>query len=431
MARILFFAAIISFCAAHAIPSSFNSLPSNIHARDVPKLKAGSWLITYKPTDPNSQLYKGPLRITSNDTSTFISGDLYNGTVQPNPADGSPILPRSNYWAFIKTTKLSSGSNGGFSLGMEYWAYKGIVRRPYQNETVWADAATDGGYVVDLTPATAPSGYPDAQNYFEGTLKIASTGAVMGKITMGWVSTYLRRITVEIGTVSGVPVPEKDISGTRAWKDIFNEFGYDITLEVGKTDIPEPSNPDLESFGQGFWKNEQEHDAVLKYRKPTDFDKEWRYYLLVVRRMWEVARGAMIDTGGEYNSIPREGTCIASEWLVGTYPNGTIDNSDPWPEAVRGKKFVDLHDAWYRTAVHEVGHMFNIGHPPGFFGDLMTDTQTYVDAGADGTTAEPFPENIKPSSFQFLDDDKFLMQHRPDTFVRPGWINYGSAAQVS
>jgi hypothetical protein len=310
---------------------------------------------------------------------------------------------------------------------MEYWQFLRFVTKFAYTDTVWADQPLDGGYTVDLAPATAPSGYPDAQNYFEGNVKISSTGVVVGRFTMGWVSTYLRRITLEIGTVSGLEVPLTDESGTRPWKTIFDEAGYDITVNVGKRDIPEPNNP----TGPGYWNNSQEHEAVLRYRFPTNLDREWKYYLLVVRRIQEIARGAMIDEGRAYNGVPREGTCIASEWLVGTLADGTPDTEVPWPKAVVGKKFVELHDAWYRTAVHEVGHFFNLAHPQNFENDVMTDTVTVVQAGAEGITPEPFPENIKPETFRFTPSDVFLMQHRPDTHVRPGYVDFGAPAQVS
>jgi hypothetical protein len=424
MSLFLLFTTFLSFCAANVIPS--RNIESNLQSRQASNLKAGSYLITYKPSSSNSPLYKGPLRVSSIDTSTFISGDLYNGTVVPNPADGSPVLPRDNYWAFLRATGFTAGQNRAFSLNVEYWAFEGITRLAAANVTDWADAATDGGYTIDLAPTTAPTGYPDPENYFEGDVKIASSGVVVGHFTLGWVSSHLRRITLEIGTAPGLEVPETDTSGTRPWKNVFDEAGYDIKVVIGKTDIPEPENP----MGPGFFSNEQQHQAVLASRSPTDFDKEWKYYLLVVRRMAEQARGEMIDPNGRYNSIPREGTCIASEWIVGTYPNGTVDNTNPWPDSVRGKKFVELHNPWYRTALHEVGHFFNLVHPDEFSNDIMTDTPSFVDAGADGTTPKPFPDNITPEVMQFTDASKFLMQHRPDTHIRPGWVNFGFAAQV-
>jgi hypothetical protein len=386
-------------------------------------LKTGAWLITYQPSAPNSQRYRGGLRVTSNNGETFISGDLYNGTTEANPADGIPILPRKNYEFFVRTTGYTQGANRAFSLNMEFYRFLRFVERRTLNDTVWEDEARDGGYIVDLSPATAPSGYPDAQNYFEGQVKIASSGAVVGKFTMGWVNSFIRKITVEIGTVKGLKIPESDDSGTRTWKTIFSEVGWDITVNVGNTSIPEP-NPN------GFFDNNQQHRAMLDSRTPTDFDKEWKYYLLVVRHMVGVERGAMIDPTSEHNGLPREGTVLTTDWVWGTLWDGTPDTRYPWPESIKGKKFVELNDPWYRTAVHEVGHFFNLQHPTEFENDIMTDTQSYVEAGANGVTPLPFPDNVTPEVFHFIPYQVFLMQHRPDIHIRPAYVDFGSPAQV-
>lgn len=365
------------------------------------------------------------MRVTSNDTALAISGDLYNGTTEANPADGIPVLPRSNYEYFVRTTKYTPGSSGAFTLDMEFWKFIAFRRGFQYNDTIWAGTPLDGGYTVELVPALAPSGYPDVENYFEGQVKIASSGAVVGTFTMGWVNEYLRKITLEIGTVKGLKVPESDDSGTRTWKKIFSEFGWDITVNVGNTSIPEPN-------ADGFFNVEQQHQAMLASRSPTDFDKEWKYYLLVVRHMEGVERGAVIDTGGEFNSLPREGSCMTTDWIWGTRWNGEENNDYPWPEAIKGKKFVDLNDPWYRTAVHEVGHLFNLQHPtgPNFEADIMTDTDSYVQAGADGTTEKPFPDNVTPETFHFIPYQVWLLQHRPDIHLRPAYVGFGAPAQV-
>ncbi|KAF2470195.1 uncharacterized protein BDR25DRAFT_343395 [Lindgomyces ingoldianus] len=424
MLAFLTFMTFWSLAASHVIPSL--ALPSDLHSRQAPKLKAGAWLMTYKPSG-SSQTYKGSLRVTSDSSSLHISGDWYNSTAQPNPADGIPILPRSNYYAFIRATKLTSGNNRAFTMGLEAFRFKGF--HEINNYTVWDDSSAplDGGYITDLSPTTAPTGYPDSRNYFEGDMKIIGSGSVAGRFTMGWVNEYVRKITLEIGSVSGMEVPNKDISGQRTWKNIFSEVGWDIKIVLGKTDIPEPTNTNLPA---GMWKSEQQHAAMLQYRKETDFDKEWKYYLLLVKRLEGVERGAMFDPGYEYNSIPREGTAVANEWIVGTIWDGTNDTGRNWGTAT-GKKFVTVHDAWFRTCVHEVGHFFNLQHPPEFVQGVMTDTQTYVDAGRDGLTAQKFPENVGSESLKFTDSDKFLMMHRPDLFLRPGFVKFGAAAQNS
>ncbi|ORY14430.1 hypothetical protein BCR34DRAFT_232689 [Clohesyomyces aquaticus] len=410
-----------SLAVSHTIPSFAH--PFRLDPRQAPNLKSGGWLMTYTPTG-SSTVYKGPLRVTSNSSSLYISGDWYNGTVQPNPADGVPILPRANYFAFTRATKLTAGANGGFDLALEAFRFRGI-RKIGQNYTDWDDNETplDGGYTISLSPASSPSGYPDSKQYFKGDLKFTSSGKVAGQFTIGWVSQYIRKITLEIGTVSGLEIPQKDSSGKRTWKSILAEVGWDIQVIVGKTAIPEPTNTDLPA---GMWTVQQQHDAMLKYRGATDFDKEWKYYLLVVRRMQGVERGAMMDTGYEFNGIPREGTTVSTDWVFGTLWDGSLDTKYDWGSAT-GKKFVDVHDAWFRTAVHEVGHFFNLQHPYEFAGGIMDDSQSYVDAGRNGVTKEKFPENIGAEAFRFSNNDRFLMQHRPDLYSRPGFVRFGGA----
>lgn len=60
----------------------------------------------------------------------------------------------------------------------------------------------------------------------------------------------------------------------------------------------------------------------------------------------------------------------------------------------------------------------------------MTDTPSFVTAGADGVTPQQFPDNINVESMKFQSSDIFLMQHRPDTHIRPGFVEFGAAAQV-
>ncbi|KAF2185727.1 hypothetical protein K469DRAFT_505891, partial [Zopfia rhizophila CBS 207.26] len=415
------FISFLSLSSAYAIPSAI--LPLNLHSRQAPKLRAGSWLVTYKPSISSSTTYDGYFRVSSNSSSLFVSGDLYTRTTQPNPTDGIPILPRKSYWTFVRTTKLTPGSNGGFSLGLEYFCFENFTDS--NNYTKWGPEPVDGGYSVDLSSASAPTGYPDPTNYFEGDVKFAGNSSVAGRLTMGWVNDYFHKFTLEIGSVRGLARPDMDSSRKYTWKSVFNDAGYDIIVEQGKNDIPEPSNPDLPT---GMWTNEQEHSTMLQYRKPVDFDKEWRYFLLIVRLLQGVERGAMIDGGYDYNNLPREGTAVANDWIVGTKWDGSNETRVDWGPK-KGEKFVNLHDAWFRACLHEVGHFFNLDHPTNFEQGIMTDSVSYAFAGNDGTTPEQFPDHIKEDSFKFTDYQKFLMAHLSDVHTRPGLTMFGAAAQ--
>lgn len=430
----------LSLSAAHVIPpykASHPDLPTNLHSRQAPSLKTGAWIINYKPADPALPTYRGPLRITSEGSETFISGDLYNGTVIPNPADGSPVLPRKNYWAYVRASNLSPTNNGGFELGLEFYRFWGFKTQGYSNVSVWemtsipdvvsVPVVYNGGFNVTLSSAKAPTGFPDSANYFEGELRTAD-GKVDGTFSMGWVSKYVRKIKVEILTATGVPVPLNDSRGVNMWKQAYEDVGFDIDVHVGKTDIPAPNNPGLLPEQ---WKLHQQEAAVVEHRSSTNYDQEFKYCLLAVKKLEHTARGHVIDQIADFNSDPREGAAVASEWIVGTYADGKEDNSKPgrWPEAVKGKKFYELWDAYYRTALHEVGHMFNIFHPDEFANDIMTDTDSFADAGNESGTGKAFPENITPETFRFIAAHKYHMRHRPDTHVRPAMANIGASVQ--
>src|SRR6186713_2341062 len=152
MAYMLTFIALVAVTTSLAVPVT-PPLP-NLQSRQTPTLREGSWFITWTPSFPNSQVYRGPLRITSDASATYISGDLYNGTIQPNPADGSPILPRENYWAYVRPTQLTIRSNGGFSLALEFWQLLNFQHTLMANATVWDDVPYEGGFNVDMSSAT-------------------------------------------------------------------------------------------------------------------------------------------------------------------------------------------------------------------------------------------------------------------------------------
>ncbi|KAF2262850.1 hypothetical protein CC78DRAFT_582177 [Lojkania enalia] len=426
MSFLLYLTAFFSLATAIPFP-----LPTNIHSRQAPNLKDGAYLITYKPND-SPVVYKGPLMITSNSTAIHISGDLYNGTSQPDPSKGTPKLPRANYYGFLGADKLEQGSNGGFSLGLGLFLYNGLPNWPLSNVTDWVPKGdpwgitpipVDGGYNVDLVPKAVPSGFPDPASYYEGEVKFKSNGSSAGKFAMGWVDEHVRQYTLEIAAEQGLERPMSGTSGTRTWEKVFAEAHVKMNIVLGKSDIATPEG--------GKWTSGQVHAAMLKYRnngQPQDFDKEWRIFLIITRRLTFVARGVMVDGDSkEWNYIPREVAAVAFEWPIGTLADGTPDTRRKWPEDLRGKPFITIKDACIRTAFHEVGHFMNLPHPDRFLGGLMDDTDTYADAYETGESPRPFPENVGVESFRFNDHDLFVMAHRPDTHVRPGWHDFGGA----
>jgi hypothetical protein len=224
---------------------------------------------------------------------------------------------------------------------------------------------------------------------------------------MGWVSEYLRKITVEIDRVSASESPLNNGSGVD-WKSVFDSVGWDVTIDESDTNVAEPSGDS--------WSDAEMHQALLARRDASDLDAEWRYHVLAVRLIDSTPRGIMYDSGAtDSNNVPREGVGIASHWV--------IPNSDPWG-LVKGMRFGTAAAPYFRTAVHELGHGHGLFHNTVDNGFMNT---TDVIASS-GTATTPFPNNIL---WSFAPDDQKRLRHYPDVFVRPGGTAFGTASTTT
>ena len=224
---------------------------------------------------------------------------------------------------------------------------------------------------------------------------------------MGWVSEYLRKITVEIDRVSASESPLNNGSGVD-WKSVFDSVGWDVTIDESDTNVAEPSGDS--------WLDAEMHQALLARRDASDLDAEWRYHVLAVRLIDSTPRGIMYDSGAtDSNNVPREGVGIASHWV--------IPNSDPWG-LVKGMRFGTAAAPYFRTAVHELGHGHGLFHNTVDNGFMNT---TDVIASS-GTATTPFPNNIL---WSFAPDDQKRLRHYPDVFVRPGGTAFGTASTTT
>jgi len=282
-----------------------------------------------------------------------------------------------------------------FTLGFEM--YRFAAPNTWTNE---------GAFTALMVWIPAPAGYPSSGDYLAGNVK-NSAGAVVGRLTMGWVSEYLRKITVEIDRVSASESPLNNGSGVD-WKSVFDGVGWDVTIDESDTNVAEPSGDS--------WSDAEMHQALLARRDASDLDAEWRYHVLAVRLIDSTPRGIMYDSGAtDSNNVPREGVGIASHWV--------IPNADPWG-LVKGMRFGTAAAPYFRTAVHELGHGHGLFHNTVDNGFMNT---TDVIASS-GTATTPFPNNIL---WSFAPDDQKRLRHYPDVFVRPGGTAFGTASTTT
>ena len=373
-------------------------------------LRCGCYLINYTPAGSPLISYDGTLRVECHSSGRTASGDLYQrrtillppiskfpprpGKIvlgpAPSPAAGIPVLPRASYRYYLRVTTILEyfTTSDSFTLGFEMYRF---------SSGAWTN---EGAFTALMSWVAAPAGYPSAGDYLTGDLKNGS-GTVVGRLTMGWLSKYLRKATVEIDRVAASEAPLNNGAGVD-WKAVGNSVDWDITVLSSNSDVVEPSGES--------WSDAECHASMLARRDMSNLDSEWRYHILCVRRLDSTERGIMYDAyASDSNNVPREGCATSTHWVV--------PNASPWGK-IKGVRFGTATGPYFRTAVHETGHAMGLYHNTVDYGYM--NTTDVIAAGAPTT----FPDNVK---WAYASDDQKRLRHMPDVYVRPGGTPFGTA----
>jgi hypothetical protein len=230
-------------------------------------LRCGCYLINYSLNGSHLVRYDGTLRVECHSNGRTASGDLYQRRIVflpplphlppgpprpvvlpgPNPAAGIPILARSRYRYYLRVTQILEHFTLGntFTLGFEM--YRFAAPNTWTNE---------GAFTAQMVWIPAPGGYPSSGDYLAGNVKNGA-GAVVGRLTMGWVSKYLRKATVEIDRVPASEAPLNSGAGVD-WESVFDGIGWDVTVDESDTNVAEPSGDS--------WSDAEMHQALLARR---------------------------------------------------------------------------------------------------------------------------------------------------------------------
>jgi len=416
-------------------------------------LPGGCYRLSFRPKTSFLE-YRGTLRVDRTGASPIVSGDLYRflllppvvtETVMPpattralgngdhpeadtGPAVGSlaeaklaglslftrslgiPIYPRSKYHSYLKGTALSVPvfSFGACAITITMQEY--LYTQPPVGQFNGTFPASPGTRTIKmvLTPAPAPLGYPSS--YFEG--RLYENNVDKGRVTLGWVSKYFRRATIEIDTVVGAVAPQA--VGTESLRSIYGKAGWDVGVTYDQTNVPIPAGVNANAC----WSSANLHALMTSVRNPaTNLDTDWHMHLVVVPATMGCGRGVMYDT----IDVPREG--VASFCNDG-YP---ASESSSFGTAA-GQQQQNVPRAFLRSATHETGHGFNQIHQEqegGADNSIMTTTPSVANVLGGPTTGEAgvFPDNI---NLAFNEHVRHHLVHFPDIAVRPGGMTFGS-----
>ncbi|KFZ22991.1 hypothetical protein V502_02539 [Pseudogymnoascus sp. VKM F-4520 (FW-2644)] len=234
------------------LSSSTNSFISHVRPLSFRILRPGAWLVNYQSVRSPYVAYDGTIRLEDIAGGKRASGDLYQrptiripspaprGTPimlpSPNPSNGIPIQPISKYRYYLRVTKILDPSipDQPADLGLEMY----LFTPSSSGAGTWSTSPVK--CTAAMTWMMGPIGYPSPGDYVEGDLKSDSGGAVLGRLKMGWISEFYRKVTVEIDTVAESEAPLKSGTG-HDWVTVGRDAGYELKLDLSDCNVTPPS----------------------------------------------------------------------------------------------------------------------------------------------------------------------------------------------
>ncbi len=392
-------------------PEKLKLFPHHDRPSELQSLQAGCYYIGLDINQPDFKLHlHGSLRVETVGGKIAVSGDLYraenpDGTAIPLPDETRisqqqvPLFPVHLYDSYLKLV----GINGNHCRFHQYvYFHTSANGHPLKQ----FDIASNGLPQFDVIQLelVADEGNKAATPSFQGVVLDDQQNEI-GTYTLDWVSPFFRRFNLEIDALQNTDMPALGATSLD-WEDIFKSIGWSVNVVADENDRIAPT-------GQS-WNNGELHARMLEWRNrhQENSAEEWWYYLLCIHTHEDGHLGIMFDDPTfDNNKIAREGAAICARKV--------LDSAQGWPAPIAGKTLSEIPPAYFRTALHELGHMMGLIHEPLPNTRLMN--QTNVINFQSTEDAPAFPENI---SWVFAPKDEICLKHMPDIWVRPGGIGW-------
>jgi hypothetical protein len=377
----------------------------------------GSWYLQLRPQRVGSGTrptkIHGPMRIESRNANRLrISGDIYIESHRFDTGDPNEVMPegslviRKNWYPQLPPEKYSwyfrsqgvRYSNGELTFDLERHIWD-----PRADDFTQTDSGT---VTLDCTrnTITHPS-LPQATIQMTGQ---ATFGGTEFHATATKSSSYYRGCHIETdvmtnrhwtGTASTSNGDELTFDG------VYRNAGLEFSAVIDEIDIPDDADLSATEL----------HQLLSSHRiQNTNWKNYWHLWLVIGSQLGTTGTlGIMFDDQAPF----REGTAAFYDPL---FSNSSI--IDP---SAQGKKIGEVPLAILRTALHEVGHAFNLFHPkhdthPVPIGTTIMNQTGDVMGFASPTN--PYPNN---ATFAFHDHNSTSLIHSPDPQIRPGWTPFG------
>jgi hypothetical protein len=268
-------------------------------------------------------------------------------------------------------------------------------------------------------------------NYDTYSITLSGAGIVPKKYALTFESKYFDPMEIEVDQVAnagGIVTsydtgshpnrPASMANETLSLATIYQRAGFEATLSPSTTIIPTTG-----AGANGTWSDGEMHNAMVTYWSRFANKPQWAMWVLYAARH-DIGRnlgGVMFDDIGPNH---RQGTAIFTDSFIKDVPAGDA-NPAAWQKRM---------EFW--TAVHEMGHGFNLAHAwqkslgaPEYPGTnpwvpLTNQPESRSFMNYPYNVAGKTPAFFADFAFRFSNEELLFMRHAPRRFVQMGNSNW-------